>query len=62
MLDQLISVECKGGENVVSASFKRFRRENNPDFAIRFSVLPYKKQDDMVNVPLYLAGKLSGIK
>ena len=58
---QIIPVECKGGENVISASFKRFRRENNPEIAIRFSTLPYKKQDDMVNVPLYMTGKLKSI-
>ncbi len=58
---QIIPVECKGGENVASASFKRYRRENAPEFAVRFSTLPYKKQEDMVNVPLYLAGKLKKI-
>lgn len=55
---QIIPVECKGGGNVASASFKRYRRENNPDVAIRFSTLPYKKQEDMVNVPLYMAGRV----
>ena len=58
---QIIPVECKGGENVTSASFKRFRREINPEIAIRFSTLPYKKQDGMVNVPLYMTGKLKSI-
>lgn len=55
---QIIPVECKAGENVISASFKRYRRENLPALAIRFSVLPYKEQEDMVNVPLYLAGRI----
>ena len=26
--------------------------------AIRFSTLEYKKQEDMINVPLYLAGQI----
>ncbi len=52
---QVIPVECKAGGNVDSASFKRYRRENEPKFAIRFSALEYKKQDCMVNAPLYLA-------
>ena len=58
---QIIPVECKAGGNVTSASFKRYRRENNPEIAIRFSTLEYKKQEDMINVPLYLACRISKI-
>ena len=57
----IIPVECKAGKNTVSASFKRYRNEQNPNFAIRFSELPYKKQEDMINVPLYLAGQIKKI-
>ena len=55
---QIIPVECKGGGNVTSASFRRYRREQKPERAIRFSTLEYKEQDDMINVPLYLAGRV----
>ena len=55
---QIIPVECKSGGNVASASFKRYRREENPDCAIRFSALEYKEQEDMINVPLYLADRI----
>lgn len=58
---QMIPAECKGGGNVASASFRRYRRENNPDVAIRFSTLPYKKQENVVNVPLYMAGRVKGV-
>ena len=54
----IIPVECKAGKNTVSASFKRYRNEQNPNFSIRFSELPYKKQEDMINVPIYLAGQI----
>ena len=57
----IIPVECKSGKNTISASFKRYRNEQNPNFAIRFSELPYKKQEDMINVPLYLAGQIKKI-
>ena len=57
----IIPVECKAGKNTISASFKRYRNEQNPNFAIRFSELPYKKQEDMINVPLYLAGQIKKI-
>ena len=58
---QIIPVECKAGGNVPSASFKRYRREENPDCAIRFSALEYKEQEDMINVPLYLADRIKQI-
>ena len=57
----IIPVECKAGKNTVSASFKRYINEQNPNFAIRFSELPYNKQEDMINVPLYLAGQIKKI-
>ena len=58
---QIIPVECKAGGNVTSASFKRYRREQKPDLAIRFSQLEYKEQEDMINVPLYLACRINKI-
>lgn len=57
----IIPVECKAGKNTISASFKRYRNDQNPNFAIRFSELPYKKQEDIINVPLYLAGQIKKI-
>ena len=54
----IIPVECKAGKNTLSASFKRYRKEQKPNLAVRFSELPYKEQDGMVNVPLYLAGQI----
>lgn len=56
---QIIPVECKAGGNVTSASFKRYRREEKPKLAIRFSTLQYKKQEDMINMPLYLACRIN---
>ena len=58
---QIIPVECKAGTNVLSASFKRYRREQKPQLAIRFSQLEYKEQEDMINVPLYLACRINKI-
>ena len=59
---QIIPVECKAGGNVTSASFKRYRREEKPDLAIRFSQLEYKEQEDMINVPLYLADRINKLE
>ena len=58
---QIIPVECKAGGNVTSASFKRYRNEENPALAIRLSTLEYKKQENMLNLPLYLACRISRI-
>jgi predicted AAA+ superfamily ATPase len=58
---QIIPVECKAGGNVTSASFKRYRNEENPALAIRLSTLEYKKQENMINLPLYLACRINRI-
>ena len=58
---RIIPVECKGGKNVMSASFKRYRKEHNPEISVRFSTLPFKRQGNMINVPLYLACRLNKI-
>ena len=58
---KIIPVECKASQNVSSVSFKRYRREKSPETAVRFSTLEYKKEENMVNVPLYLACGLKRI-
>ena len=55
---QIIPIECKGGKNITSASFKRYIKENSPEQAVRYSLLPYKEQENMVNIPLYYVGKI----
>lgn len=53
----VIPIEVKSGENVKAAgSFKRFIEKHAPEKAIRFSKLPYRKEEKFTNVPLYLAG------
>ena len=54
----IIPVECKSGKNVMSASFKRYRKEHSPKISVRFSSLPFRRQDGMINVPPYLACRL----
>lgn len=44
------------------ACFKRYRKEkkqNKTKLSIRFSELAYKEQEDVVNVPLYLACRIN---
>lgn len=54
---QIIPVEVKGGEDKSAPSFKRYIAENNPKHAIRFSKRGYRKDGEITNIPLYLAGK-----
>lgn len=59
---EIIPVECKAGKNTISASFKRYRNEQKPNLAIRFSELPYKEHEDMINIPFYLAGQIKKLR
>jgi uncharacterized protein len=49
-------IEAKAGINVHAKSFKMFCEKYKVKNAYRFSLLQYKEQDWMTNVPLYAAG------
>ena len=48
-----VPVEVKAETNVRSQSLKAFYDKFHPEKSIRFSLLPYKDQEWMVNMPLY---------
>ena len=51
--DRVVPIEVKAEVNVKSKSLHTFIT-NNPELkGLRFSMLPYKDQDWMINVPLY---------
>jgi hypothetical protein len=50
---EIIPVEVKSGENLHSKSFRLFCEKYKPGTAIRTSLAPYKKEDWMLNIPLY---------
>lgn len=54
---EIIPVEAKGGEDKSAPSFKRYIAERHPEHAIRFSKRGYRKDGEVTNIPLYLAGK-----
>lgn len=54
----IIPVEVKGGEEKAAPSFKAYIREYHPGTAIRFSKMEYRKDGEITNIPLYLAGKV----
>lgn len=54
----IVPIEVKAGEDKSAPSFKGYIQEREPKMAVRFSRRGYKKEENMVNVPLYLASKL----
>ena len=54
--NRLLPIEVKASGNVRSNSLSRMLRENPDLRAVRYSMLPYKEQGQMTNVPLYAAG------
>ena len=49
----LLPIEVKGGTNVKATSLHHFLKEHQEITAIRYSMLPYKKQDNIICMPLY---------
>lgn len=54
---EIIPVEVKAGEDKSAPSFKRYISERQPKYALRFSKRGYKRDGNVTNLPLYLAGK-----
>ena len=52
----LLPVEVKGGTSIKSTSLHNYLMEHPGIQAIRYSMLPYKKQDFLTNISLYAVG------
>ena len=50
---KLLPIEVKAGGNVRANSLSNFLKANPQITAVRFSMLPYKQQQQMTNLPLY---------
>lgn len=51
----LLPIEVKAGGNVKGKSLRIFCSENNLHTSVRFSLLPWKRQENLINIPLYFA-------
>jgi predicted AAA+ superfamily ATPase len=51
--EEIIPLEVKSGTNLKSTSFKFFCEKYRPQKAIRTSLTDYKKEEWMINLPLY---------
>ena len=54
----IIPIEVKAGNDKIAPSFKRYIAENHPKYAIRLSKMGYRKDGEVMNIPLYLVGKI----
>ncbi len=59
--DTLIPLEVKAGENVKSLSLKKALNFDVFPYGVRFSKLNYKKEERIINLPLYLVNKINKI-
>lgn len=51
--EQIIPVEVKAEVNLKAKSLKTYREKFSPDNAVRTSMADYKKEDGLINLPLY---------
>ncbi len=58
---KLLPIEVKGGTNVKATSLHNYLANHPGLHAVRFSMLPYKEQDFLTNVPLYSAELLGKV-
>ncbi len=56
---QIIPVEVKSSISIKSKSLSEYRKRNQPVLSVRFSLKNVEKNDDLLNLPLYLADYLS---
>lgn len=51
-------IEVKAEDNLRGKSLKLFRQGNKLSLAVRLSMMPYRQQDNLVNIPLYAAAAM----
>lgn len=60
--DIVLPIEVKSGKNVRGKSIAQLVKDNPALCGIRFSLLPYQRQDWLTNIPLYAAQPLANDK
>lgn len=59
--DEIIPIEVKAEENLRARSLRSYCEKYHPELAIRFSMSDFRRQDWMVNVPLYEVCRLKNL-
>jgi predicted AAA+ superfamily ATPase len=55
--NRIIPIEVKAAENLKAKSLKTYSEKFNPEVCIRTSLSDYRKEDWLVNLPLYAFAK-----
>ena len=58
--EQVIPLEVKAETNLKAKSLKTYREKYSPRLSIRMSMADFKAEDGLINLPLYMAGKIMG--
>lgn len=58
---KVIPIEVKAEENLQAKSLKSYYQKYNPEMALRTSMSDYRKEDWLINVPLYTIGELTNL-
>lgn len=55
----IIPIEVKSSVSVKSKSLSEYRKKNQPELTVRLSLKNVEKNDDLINLPLYMADYMS---
>jgi hypothetical protein len=59
--EQIVPVEVKAEVNLKAKSLKTYREKFNPEISVRTSMADYKKENGLVNLPLYAVEKICAL-
>ncbi len=54
----VVPIEVKSSINLKAKSLTQYRKDFNPKYAVRTSLAPYKADNDLYNIPLYMVQML----
>ena len=52
--NEIIPIEVKSSENISSVSFKNYNEKYEPKIRVRFSMKNLQKDDNLINIPLFM--------
>ena len=59
--EQIVPVEVKAQENLRAKSLKTYQEKYSPEVCIRTSMSDYRKEDWLINLPLYAIDQITQI-
>ena len=59
--ESIIPVEVKAEVNLKAKSLKIYKEKYNPEISVRISMSDYKKEEWLLNLPLYMTEEIGNI-